>query len=155
MKNDKSPGADGFTVEFFKFFWADLGEYITRSINDSYNKGEFTNIQKLGIITCIPKPDKNRQFLKNWRPITLLSVIYKIASGCIAEKLKTKLLTIINDDQTGFLKGRFIGENIRIVYDIMSYTEFSDIPGLLMLVDFEKAFDTVSWDFIISNFILL
>ena len=64
MKNDKSPGADGFTVEFFKFFWADLGEYITRSINDSYNKGEFTNTQKLGIITCIPKPDKNETTFK-------------------------------------------------------------------------------------------
>lgn len=108
MKIDKSPGADGFTVEFFKFFWAELSEYITRSKNDSYNKGEFTNAQNLGMITSIPKPDKNRQLLKNCKPITLLSVIYKTASGCIAERLKTKLLTIINDDQIVFLKGRFI-----------------------------------------------
>lgn len=136
MKIDKSPGADGFTVEFFKFFWAELSEYITRSKNDSYNKGEFTNAQNLGMITSIPKPDKNRQLVKNW--ITPLSNL-KIASGCIAKRLKTKLLTIINDDQTGFLKGRFIGENIRIVYDIMSYTEFNTIPGLSMLIDFKKS----------------
>lgn len=64
MKNDKSPVADGFTVEFFKFFWADLGKYITSAINDSYNKGEFINTQKLGIITCIPKPDKRKIY---WR----------------------------------------------------------------------------------------
>lgn len=55
MKNYKSPGADGFTVEFFKFFWVDLGEYITRSINDSYNKGELTNTRKLGIIDLYTK----------------------------------------------------------------------------------------------------
>lgn len=47
MENDKSPGADEFIVEFFKFFWTDLGEYITRSINDSYYNGEFRNVQTL------------------------------------------------------------------------------------------------------------
>ena len=50
----------------------------------------------------------------------------------------------IHCDQTGFIKGRFIGENIRLVYDIMHYTEIIQVPGLLMLIDFEKAFDTVS-----------
>ena len=55
---------------------------------------------------------------------------------------------IIHCDQTGFIKGRFIGENIRLVYDIMHYTEIIQVPGLLMLIDFEKAFDTVSWNFI-------
>lgn len=74
--------------------------------------------------------------------------MYKTASGCNAERLKTKLSTIINDDQIGFLKGRLIGENILIEYDMMSYTEFNNIPGFLMLIDFEKAFNTVSWDFI-------
>ena len=58
MKNDKSPGPDGFTAECFKFFWSDLGHFITRAINNSYEKGEFSNINKLGIITCTPKPVK-------------------------------------------------------------------------------------------------
>lgn len=84
--------------------------------------------------------------MKNWRPITLLNVIYKIASGCIAERLKTVLSKLISSDQTGFIKGRYIGENTRLIYDIMHYTDEKNIPGLLLITDFEKAFDTISWD---------
>ena len=54
---------------------------------------------------------------------------------------------IISKDQTGFIKGRYIGENTRLIYDIMQYTETHNIPGLLVLVDFEKAFDSLSWSF--------
>ena len=148
MKNDKSPGSDGFTTEFFKFFWLDLGHFITRYINYSYDIEELSVTQKLGIITCIPKTDKIRHLLKNWRPISLLNTIYKIASGCIANRIKSVLDKIIDHDQTGFIEGRFIGENIRLIYDIMHYTEVHNIPGLLLLVDFEKAFDSISWTFI-------
>ena len=148
MKNDKSPGSDGFTTEFFKFFWLDLGHFIVRYINYSYDKEEMSVTQKLGIITCIPKAEKVRHFLKNWRPVSLLNIIYKIASGCIANRIKTVLDIIIDQDQTGFISGRFIGENTRLIYDVMHYTEIHNIPGLLLLVDFEKAFDSISWSFI-------
>ena len=57
MKNDKSPGLDGFTVEFFKFFWLDLGNFILRSLNFGYNYGNLSVTQKQGIITCLPKQD--------------------------------------------------------------------------------------------------
>lgn len=91
---------------------------------------------------------KLNSIFKNWRPICLLNVIYKIASGCIANRLKLYMGKLISRDQTGFLKGRFIGENIRLVYDLMNYTERNNIPGLLMLIDFEKVFDSVSWEFV-------
>ena len=58
-----------------------------------------------------PKP---KQFLKNWRPLTLLDTIYKIASGAIANRIKWVLDKLINKDQTGFIKGRYIGENTRL-----------------------------------------
>ena len=64
--------------------------------------------------------------------------MYKIASGCIAERIKLFLNKLIHKDQTGF-KGIFIVENIRLIYDIMNYTESNDVPGLLILIDFEKA----------------
>ena len=76
MKNDKSPGSDGFTAEFLKNIWIDLHYFILRSINYSYSIIEMSNTQKLGVITCIPKPNKPKHFLKNWRPITLLNCIY-------------------------------------------------------------------------------
>ena len=89
--------------------------------------------------------DKPRQYLKNWRPITLLNIIYKIASGVVANRIKQYLPKLINEDQTGFISGRYIGENTRLLYDVLHFTEKENIPGLLLLVDFEKAFDTVSW----------
>ena len=58
MKNEKSPGLDGFTVEFFKFFWIDIGVFVLRSINYGYIKGSLSVTQKQGIITCLPKPNK-------------------------------------------------------------------------------------------------
>ena len=67
-----------------------------------------------------------------------------MASGCIADRIKQFLDKIIHKDQSGFIKGRYIGENIRLMYDIMHYPESHNIPGLLLLVDFEKAFDSVS-----------
>jgi hypothetical protein len=78
----------------------------------------------------------------------LLNVSYKIASSCIAERLKNVLPTIVHECQNGFLKGRFIGDNIRQMYDVMTYTENENIPGLLFMIDFEKAFDSVSWSFL-------
>ena len=148
MKNDKSPGLDGFTVEFFKFFWTDLKYFILRSLNYGYRTGSLSVTQKQGIITCLPKPGKSRHYLKNWRPISLLNVVYKLASSVIANRLKTTLDRLINQDQKGFISGRFIGENVRLMYDILFATRNDNIPGMILSIDFEKAFDTVSWKFI-------
>lgn len=61
MKNDKSPGADGFTSNLFKVFWHKLGDFVVRAINCAFEKENCSFSQKLGIITCIPK--KNKQYL--------------------------------------------------------------------------------------------
>ena len=123
MKNETSPGSDGFTVEFYKFFWKDLGGFLFRSLNTGYDMQHFSEFQSQGIITCIPKEDKDRKFINNWRPISLLNVDYKIASASIANRVKKVLPLIISDSQKGFMKGRFIGENTRLLYDLMQYLE--------------------------------
>ena len=148
MKNEKSPGSDGFTAEFFKMFWIKLGQFVLRSLNYSFYIESMSVTQKHGIITCIPKENKPRKYLKNLRPLTLLNITYKLASGSIANRLKCILPTLISEEQTGFVKERFIGENIRFVYDVMKYTEDHNIPGLIMAIDFEKAFDSISFNFI-------
>ena len=75
-------------------------------------------------------------------------MIYKLASGVIANRLKGTLDSVISQCQTGFIGGRLISENTKLVYDIMHYTDMKQIPGLLMLIDFEKAFDALSWTFL-------
>ena len=104
------------------------------------------------IIVCIPKAGKVFFNEKLARPITLLNTVYKIASSCIAAtaRLITVLPKLNGDDQKGFLKGRYIytGGNIGLLYDTFLYAKQHQIPGLLLMVDFEKAFDSVTWSFI-------
>ena len=148
MNNDKSPGIDGFSTNFYKVFWGKIGHFVVRALNYPFIENSFSHNIKLGTIVCIPKEKKPRQFLKNLRPITLLNVRYKLASSSIANRIKSVLNQLISKEQTGFLKGTFIGENTRLVYDITQYCEERNIPGLLMLIDYEKAFDSTSFRFI-------
>ena len=76
---------------------------------------------KQGIITCLPKSNKDRHYLKNWRPISLLNVVYKLASAVIANRIKTVLSSLIHEDQKGFISGRFIGENIKLIIFLQSF----------------------------------
>ena len=87
MKNNKSPGPDGFTNEVYKFFFKDIGHYFIRSLNEGFKMGQLTTTQYQGVITCLPKEGKPKQYIKNWRPISLLNVSYKILSACIALRL--------------------------------------------------------------------
>ena len=72
-----------------------------------------------------------------------LNVDYKIASKAIATRIKKVLPQLIHTDQTGFMKDRFIGQNIRLLRDLLEQTELENIPGILLQLDFRKAFDTI------------
>lgn len=95
-----------------------------------------------------PQENKSRFLLKNWRPISLLTVLYKLESLYIAERIKQVLPVIISNDQKCFIGERFIGENLRLIYDIMFQANIQKIPGMILLIDFEKAFDSISWSFL-------
>ena len=66
----------------------------------------------------------------------------------MASRIQKFLPRLIDNDQTGFLKNRFIGENIQLVGSVINYANMEQIPGLLLFVDFEKAFDSLEWSFI-------
>ena len=96
--------------------------------------------QRRGIIKLIPKKKDAEPFLiKNWRPISLLNCDYKISAKATANRFKHVLPNLIDSDQTGFLKGRFIGENIRLIDAIIKYAaaKKKNIPGLRLVLDFE------------------
>lgn len=150
LQNGKSPGTTGFTTEFYKFFWSKIKELVTDSLNYAFENGHLSIDQKRGIITLVPKKDKIRTLLKNWRPISLLNTDYKILTKCLSFRVQKVLPSLIDPDQTGFLKGRYIGENIRTIADIIDYTNLKNKPGIVLLIDFEKAFDTIRWSFIVK-----
>ena len=100
------------------------------------------------LISLIPKKDSYRSELTGWRPITLLNVDYKILAKCIAKRIEPFLPKLIHSDQTGFMKDRFIGQNVRLLNDLMEYTDVKKISGIFLFIDFEKAFDSIEWNFI-------
>ena len=121
---------------------------MVNSFNYGFQKGELTISQRQSIIRLIPKKDKDLSRLKNWRPISLLNLDYKIATKALALRLKKVLPSIINDAQTGYMEGRFIGENIRLISDILHFTAQQNLEGIALFIDFEKAFDSLEWDFL-------
>ena len=151
MKNNKTPGLNGFTSEFYKIFWNDVYIYLVRSLNTAGEVGHLSISQMQGVITCIPKEDRSKFYLKNWRPISLLNVDQKIGSSVIVNRIKQILDKLISSSQKGFLKGLYIGECTRLIFDLIERAEEENIPGILLLLDFEKAFDTVEWSFLLKT----
>ena len=123
FEKNKTPGTDGLTAEFYLCFWEFVVTPLTDCLNDAYCRGEMSISQRRGVISLLPKKNKDTLLLKNWRPISLLNIDYKIATKCIAKRLEKVLPSLINSDQTGCVKNRFIGENIRLISDVIELYE--------------------------------
>ena len=148
FKNGHSPGTDGLPIEFYKMFWNDITNLVLNSISYSYKQKNMSVSQKQSIITLLPKRDKDTRLLKNWRPISFLNVDYKIMAKCIASRLKLVLTKIISENQCGFMKGRYIRDNIRNLLEVIDLAEEENLSCIILSIDFEKAFDTISWKFL-------
>ena len=150
FKNNKSPGCDGLTIEFYKTFWYCIGHKLVESLNFAKNKGVLSISQRRAVISLLHKKGKPEKHIKNWRPISLLNNDYKIMTKTLAKRLEKVVSTIVHSNQSGFVKGRFIGEGIRFMDDIIDYADKHNIHGLALQLDFEKAFDSVEWKFLIT-----
>ena len=151
MKNRKTPGTDGFTVEFYKMFWTSIKDLVLESFYFAFDIGELSIDQKRGIIKLLPKKDKILKFLKNWRPISLLNTDYKILAHILASRLQHVLPQIIHPDQNGYIKNRFIGCNIRTIYDVIDYSENKYDANLITFIDYEKAFDNIKISYLMET----
>ena len=145
FSKNKLPGKDSFTAEFYITFFDILGEDLVRSLNHAYEKGELSISQRRGVIPLLPKDESSLLDLKNWRPITLLNVDHKIAAKAIATRMESTLPFLIHTDQTGFIKGGYIGGNIKLICDLLEQTKTDKSSGILLSIDFRKAFDTLQW----------
>ncbi len=86
--------------------------------------------------------------IRNYRPISLNCYDYKVIAFVLAKRLQLVIDKLVHKDQSGYIKGRFIGQNARLINDIYEYCESNDVPGAILCLDFEKAFDMLEWDFI-------
>ena len=126
-------------VQAEKVYWDLICQQFINGVNDSFVKEEMSNSQKQAVITLIEKQGKDCTLIENWRPISLVNVDAKIISKVIASnsRIKNVLPYIIHSNQD-----RYIGETVRSILDIMDFTEKENIPGLMIFIDFRKAFDT-------------
>ena len=97
----------------------------------------------------VEKRGKDKRQIKNWRPISLINVDAKIASKTLAKRLENVLPEIIHFDQSAFVKGRTIFDAIRTTDDVIEHTMNRDISGILVAIDFEKAFDSLNFSFLL------
>ena len=117
----------------------------------SKQKGELSSTsQRQAIIKLLEKGDRDKRFLKNWQPISLLNIDVKLLNKALASKLRNTLPSIIKSDQTAYVKGRFIGESARQISDILEVTKTFNIPGYMITMDIEKAFDSMDHIFLIK-----
>ena len=148
MKKGKTPGSNGFPVEFFRCFWPEIGPFLLRAVNASLTEGCELPSHREGIITLIHKKGKSPHTYKGWRPITLLNSDYKIISTAIAIRLKKVMSKLISPAQTAYTSGRFIGENTRLTLDIINWTQNNKKSGMIIAADFDAAFESVDWDYL-------
>ena len=140
MARRKAPGPDGLLVEFYVKFWDVLGPDLVSVLNSCLDSGSLALSQRRGIISLSFKRG-DRLDPRNWRPITLLNVDYKLASRTIAGRLLKVIHLVVAKDQTCWVPGRFIGENVALLRDIVDYASSSGASVAILSMDQEKAFD--------------
>ena len=150
FKENKSPGSDGLPIEFYKQFWHLLKDHMISIFNEAFDNEKLSDSQNQGILTLLHKKG-DPQLLKNYRPISLLNTDYKILMHVLANRMHTVLHKIISEDQNDYVKKRFIGYNIRLIEDIIYYQNKQSSDSYLAFIDFEKACDTLEWEFLFKT----
>ena len=147
MAHSKTPGLDGFPIEFYLKFWGRTDKILVDVFNESFASRSLPLSQKLGLTRLIHRK-QDRRLLKNWRPISLLNVDYKIAAKALANRLRTVLAEIVNEDQTCSVPGHSISDHLNLIRDLLDHIDKTDKCGILLNLDQEKAFDRVHRDFL-------
>lgn len=134
LKDNKSPGNDGLTREFNEVFQEDILEFLLEVFKEAVDLGRMPMSQ--GFISLAPKPGKDALKIENWGPITLISNDANLLALIFSQRLKPCLDTIIDNCQSGFMKGRHISNNICLVLDLTDYNELLSDNSFILSMDF-------------------
>ena len=136
MAQGKSPGSDGLPLEFYDAFWDLLGKDLVNVFNASLEAGLLPLSQREALIALIFKKGDCLDH-KNWRPISLLNVDYKLCARVLAGRLLKVIASAVAPDQTCGVPGRYIGENVAFLHDVVELANEYNLPVALLSLDQE------------------
>jgi hypothetical protein len=150
MKPDKCPGPDGFNPGFYQHFWNLCGQEIFKDCCSWLTTGIFPSTLNMTHIALIPKGDVQTS-MKDWRPIALCNVIYKLVAKVLANRLKKVLNKCISDNQSAFVPGRSILDNALVAIEIVHFMKSKTkgrVGDVALKLDISKAYDRIGWEYL-------
>jgi len=150
LHKGKSPGNTGLTVKFFTFFWSELEEFYHAALKQSLQEGQLSVSQRQSVVRLIQKKGKCPRNISNWRPISLMNVDIKILTKIIANRIEKALPEMLDQSQLAYVKGKNINEGIRTIDYTIDFCERTKSKGALVAIDFRKAFDSVSHEYLLN-----
>ncbi|GKV41862.1 hypothetical protein SLEP1_g49342 [Rubroshorea leprosula] len=145
--SSKSPGPDGFNFGFVKKMWEDIKVEVIDFVQEFWDQGRLARGSNASFIVLIPKKD-NPQGIEDYRPISLIGIMYKIIAKLLANRLRKVLPKVIGEQQMAFIEGRQLIDGVVIANEVIDEVKRKRKNSFLFKVDFEKAYDRVSWSFI-------
>ena len=141
-------GINGFTVNWLWIFWDSLKLVICNAINECYRDRSLTSPLRTGIIRLLRKREKDPTLTGNYRPISLLSIHYKLALCCITQRLRPLVGRVIGQQQKAYVPGNVIGLCIINIQNLMKYANRKKLESLILLIDFRKVLNSLSHKYI-------
>jgi len=143
----KSPGPDGITFSFIKNNWGLLEKDVEGVVNCFYREGKIPKGCNASFLTLIPKIE-NPQSLEEYRPISLVSCVYKFLTKLLANRIKKVIGKVVDGTQSAFLSNRGLLDSVLVVNEVIDELKRRKKSGVVVKLDFEKAYDSVSWEFL-------
>ncbi|XP_013624294.1 PREDICTED: uncharacterized protein LOC106330365 [Brassica oleracea var. oleracea] len=150
LPKSKSPGPDGFSVEFFLSSWDLVGGDLIKAVKDFFLNPDLSHQVNSTVLALLPKvPGASR--LSEYRPISLCNTVYKVISKIIGSRLKLITPLAVQRNQVGFITGRLLCENVLLASELVSdFNKPGDVTRGCLQIDITKAYDNVDWQFVLN-----
>ncbi|GJV91486.1 RNA-directed DNA polymerase, eukaryota [Tanacetum coccineum] len=147
--DNKSPGPDGYTFEFFKKYWGIVGNDFCEAVEHFFVNGAFSKGCNSSFIALIPKV-MDAKLVSDFRPISLIGCIYKVVTKILASRLAMVISNIVSNTQSAFVSERQILDGPFIINELLHWCKRKNKRMMFFKVDFAKAYDSVRWDYLID-----